>query len=498
MRVVTMLLAVGVLLGSALGAAAQTGRPPVAGGTNPNTTNANTVTGGSSSNSNANSNSQFLSGSNTGVNNGSLEVYAGADPYQGIVFGGSTNLPQLPGILSAPSNFSQPYRPDAFVNTPPFLPTEMTLEDAKRCRDARASWYGGSRDGEVSAIRLFYAGKPEAPSVALTMANYVGTAMATTADGPFLAALCEAAYRAIRKGATVGLVEFNIRPKNTMMGLGFGASGGATGLPAAGAHPYAVAGTLGFGTGWSNQRVEGEVVLQLTALRGAPLASTEPGSASPAASPVTPPADDPAVPGPGASLNEHQPSAAARVLLTASPSTAIRPAAPTRSGPEPSPDRRPEPPADPPRDGEPALAATAVTMPTPRPASPAGEPAPGLAFHSARRLARLQAGQSKDQVFGLFSSMIATQDRKIVEIQGMRLRASGQAAGGARIEVGEVSLADETAGETLYWFLFSNGRLVAWGHPEQWGAAATRYGVDLPYRPSSLRVEAKIDLASGR
>ncbi|MGH7264448.1 MAG: hypothetical protein ACREMB_06265 [Candidatus Rokuibacteriota bacterium] len=500
MRVVTILLTAGALLSSALGAAAQTGQRPVTGGTaaTAGSTNTNTVSSGSNSNTNANSNSQFLSGNNTGVNNGSLEVYAGSEPYQGIVFGGSTNLPQLPGIPSAPSNFSQPYRPDAFVNTPPFLPAEMTLDEAKRCRDAKASWYGGSRDDEAPSIKLFYAGKPETPPVALTMANYVGTAMATTADGPFLAALCEAAHRAMRKGATVGMVEFNIRPRNTMMGLGFGAAGGATGLPAAGAHPYAIAGTLGFGTGWSNQRVEGEVVLQLTALHGAPVASTEPGSSSsPAAGAVTPPpADDTPTPGP-VSSSEPDPSAAPRVLLTASAQPATQP---IRRVPELLSARRPEPPSASGGDSESTVAAPATAAP---PASASGTeatPASGLAYHSVKGLARLRAGQSKDEVFGIFGSLFATRDDKITEIQGMRLRTSGQSVRGARIEVSEVSLADETARETPYWFLFADGRLLTWGRSEQWGAAAARYGVDLPYRPplQPLRLEVKADLASGR
>ena len=532
MRVVVMLLTVGVMVGATLEVAAQAPPRPAQGAPS----NTNTVTGGSSSNTNANSNSQFLSGSNTGVNNGSLEIYAGSEPYQGLYIGGGTTLPQLPGIISPPSNFSQPYRPDAFVNNPPFLPTEMTLEDAKRCRDAKGSWYGGSRDGEAPSIRLFYAVKPETPpSVALTMSNYVGTAMAQTADGPFLAALCEAAYRALRKGATVGLVEFNVRPKNTMFGLGFGSSGGATGLPAAGAHPYAIAATLGFGTGWSNQRVEGEVVVQLTALRGAPLASTESGaSSSPAASAVTPtPTEDAVTPGPGALVNEHDPSAAPRVVIAA-PRVAVAQAAaqvaPTQVAPTRStPAARPTP--DPSREAEsaaptsaaaaapavaaPAVPAPAVTepvvaAPAPAPAAkapvvaaPAPSPAPtdppakNVAYHSVQRLARVRAGQSKDQVFGHFSSMFAKQDQKIVEIQGMRLRASGRSATGAGLEVSEVGLADE-AGEALYWFLFSDGRLLAWGRPEQWGATASKYGVELPYRPSPLHVEAKVDLAPGR
>ena len=134
------------------------GSGPAAVGTTRNT-NTNNLSTGNNSNSNSNTNSQFLSGNNTGVNNGSLEVYSGADPYQGITIEGSTNLPQLPGIPSPPSNFSQPYKPDAFVNTPPFLPAEITLAEAKSCRDAKGTWYGGSRDESAAAIKLFYAGR---------------------------------------------------------------------------------------------------------------------------------------------------------------------------------------------------------------------------------------------------------------------------------------------------------------------------------------------------
>jgi hypothetical protein len=228
--------------------------------------NTNTLTTGNNTNRSLNTNAQFLSGNNTGANTGSLEVYAGADPYQGIVLEGSVSLPELPGFLPPTNNFSQPYKPETFVNVPAFLPAEMTLAEAKTCRDSKVSWSGRSRE-EAQSIRLFYAAKQETPAVPLTMTNYVGTAMARTSDGPFIAALCVAAYTAMSKGASVGVVDFSIRPKNTMFGIGFGASGGATGLPAAGAHPYAIAGALGFGTGWSNQRVEGEVVLQLTGLR---------------------------------------------------------------------------------------------------------------------------------------------------------------------------------------------------------------------------------------
>src|SRR5262249_1004389 len=333
MRAVTRLLPVIVILISVGDAMAQpqprvTAPGPAATNSTTNS-NTNSLSTGNNRNSNSNSNSQFLSGNNTGVNNGSLEVYSGADPYQGLYIGGSTNLPQLPGIPSPPSNFSQPYRPDAFVNAPAFLPAEMTLGDAKQCRDAKVTWYGGSRDEDTQTIKLVYAGKPETPPVPLTMANYVGTAMATTADGPFIAALCEAAYRAMRKGATVGVVEFNIRPKNTMFGLGFGASGGASGLPAAGAHPDALAGTLGFGTGWSNERVEGEVVLQLTALRQSATSSTDSGSQPVGAlTPVSPPTPEEKPTSPGVSSNESvspaSPAMTPQILrVTASHSSAV-------------------------------------------------------------------------------------------------------------------------------------------------------------------------------
>jgi hypothetical protein len=238
------------------------GAMPVSGGTN---TNANALTTGSNQNTNVSSNSQFLSGGNAGVNNGALEIYSGADPYQGIVLKGSVNLPQLPSVMPAPSNFSQPYKPETFVNTPAFLPAGMTRGEANGCRDSKVAWYGGARES-VQSIRLFYATKHATAAVPMTMASYVGTATARVSDGPFVAALCEAAYAAMGHGASVGLLNYSVRPRNTMSGTGFGAAGGATGLPAAGAHPYAIAGTLGFGTGWSSQRVEGEVVVQLTGL----------------------------------------------------------------------------------------------------------------------------------------------------------------------------------------------------------------------------------------
>jgi hypothetical protein len=228
--------------------------------------NTNTLTTGNSTNRRLNRNSQVVSGTNTGANNGSLEVYEEADPYQGIVLEGSVNLPELPGFVPPATNFSQPYRPDTLLDSPAFLPAEMTLTEAAKCHNSAVTWYGGARE-RVQSIRLFYASKRQSPPIALTIRNYVGTAMARTSDGPFIAALCTAAYTAMIKGTSVGIVDYAVRPRNTTFGIGFGVSGGATGLPSAGAHPYAIAGALGLATGWSDHRVEGEVILQLTGLR---------------------------------------------------------------------------------------------------------------------------------------------------------------------------------------------------------------------------------------
>jgi hypothetical protein len=52
---------------------------------------------------------------------------------------------------------------------------------------------------ESLSIDLFYALQKKMREVSLTMANYVGVANAS--DRLFIAALCEAAYKAMSKGA---------------------------------------------------------------------------------------------------------------------------------------------------------------------------------------------------------------------------------------------------------------------------------------------------------
>jgi len=39
-----------------------------------------------------------------------------------------------------------------------------------------------------------------------------------------------------------------------------------------------------------------------------------------------------------------------------------------------------------------------------------------------------------------------------------------------------------------YWFLFGDGRLVAWGRPQEWAAATARYQVETDYQPNPIAI----------
>ncbi len=194
----------------------------------------------------------------------------------------------MPGFYAGPNNFSQPYKPDTFANGLRFLPDVMTLEQADACRDGKGKWEGGHQE-EATSITLYYAGLGQMPTATVTMSNYVGTATATGVDVPFLPVLCEAAYRAMKRGANVAMVNSTLRPKNTMFGIGIGGSAGGSGVPDVNSvNPYSFAGVLGFGTGWSSTKVEGEILVELTGLRGRVPAKTGQGILQPLPASVVP------------------------------------------------------------------------------------------------------------------------------------------------------------------------------------------------------------------
>ena len=275
-------------------------------------------------NQNNNQNSLGLSNSTTqslqGVNIGGISISAqdpsgvgaattageGYTGYTGsvnfaspaITFGNSritnVNLLGLPGVMGAPGNFSQPYKPDVFINGAG--PVRPSYEQASECRGGMGykDSYVGANRGRSNEITLAYAAWDKI-DVVNDISNYVGITSVEGSDKPWLPAVCEAAYHAMERGANYGVVEFIIRPKNTMKGLGFGTSGGGSVVPSAATatSPYGLAASLGFGMGWSSQRVEGEIMIQVTGLKvNQPPASpaSQPASSAPAAAPAPAPA----------------------------------------------------------------------------------------------------------------------------------------------------------------------------------------------------------------
>jgi len=170
------------------------------------------------------------------------------------------NLIQLPGFTPAYPNFSQPYLPSTFINgAGPVRPIEMTYAQARDCN-------GTSKSDDKRAIKLYYpAWDKVAP--AANFSGYVGAVRVEEKDGQWIESVCKAAVKAMEKGADEGVVEFVIRPVNRTWGVGGSASFGGSGMPAAGANPYALAGAVGLGLGVSGSYVKGELMLSITGFK---------------------------------------------------------------------------------------------------------------------------------------------------------------------------------------------------------------------------------------
>jgi hypothetical protein len=143
------------------------------------------------------------------------------------------------------------------------------------------------------------------------------------------------------------------------------------------------------------------------------------------------------------------------------------------------------PPPEPPAAQEARPAALKEPLPPVQPRTtppPAISPtAAAVSYQPRERLTAVRAGDTKERVFELFGNTVERRNGSLVRIEGMRLRASGRSRHHARVEVAEVTIADTGAG-SLYWFLFGDGRLIVWGRPEEWPAAAGRYEVEIDYR----------------
>lgn len=219
-----------------------------------------------------------------------------ASPSQYIGFGNSTsvNLLQVPGFIGVPSNFSQPYKPDLWVNGPgPIVPSTLSVAQAEECRASGVStdWDGGERPA-ADTIELIWPSLGQKFPTMSSPTSYVGTSkVSSTEKYSFMATICQGAYEAMKRGATKGIVTFVIRPRNRSAGIGFGGTGGGSGLPTGvlATHPYALAGALGFGTGWARAYSEGELMMHIVALRetkgATPKAPGTPTAKAPAPAP---------------------------------------------------------------------------------------------------------------------------------------------------------------------------------------------------------------------
>jgi len=182
-----------------------------------------------------------------------------------------SNLIQLPGVISAYPNFTQPYKPDVYINGAGAIrPSRMTYEQADRCAKGLGFWgvnddyIGTAREG-VKEISLSYPAWDHLLPTA-DMTGFVGVSLIRTKDKPWLSTLCAAAKTAMDKGSNTGIVEFVIRPVNKTNGAMVGAAVGGSGL-SGGATPYALAGTVSAGVGTASTFVQGELMLQITGMK---------------------------------------------------------------------------------------------------------------------------------------------------------------------------------------------------------------------------------------
>jgi hypothetical protein len=168
----------------------------------------------------------------------------------------------------------------------------------------------------------------------------------------------------------------------------------------------------------------------------------------------------------------------------ASPAAVTPPASP-RTSEAPRPAASPVAPATPPVASTPAPAPRSPSpgAPTPPEATAPAARVTDVSYQPSERLKSVHTGDAKETVFELFGTKVERRNGSLVQVEGMRLRASGRSARHAQVEVAEVRITDAAAAGSLYWFLFGDGRLIAWGRANEWPMAAARYQVEIEYEP---------------
>ena len=169
--------------------------------------------------------------------------------------------------------------------------------------------------------------------------------------------------------------------------------------------------------------------------------------------------------------HQRPPIATRTIEPPAAPAPVASTAAPPAASPAPPvAEIRPVPPIAPP---------TPPVASTPAPVASVTD----VSYQPRERLKSVHDGDTKETVFELFGTAFERRKGSLVRIEGIRLRASGRSALHAQVEVADVRISDAVAAGSLYWFLFGDGRLIAWGRAEEWPVATARHQVNIEYQP---------------
>lgn len=173
----------------------------------------------------------------------------------------------LPGFFNAYPNFVAPIAPkQVVVEGSAFRPRTISYDDAKGCAgSAKIKNYGRSRDSKTTSLTVLYVGLDKDIPTITDGKAFLGNIMASAEETPLEVVLCKAFVEAMDRGAAGVIVESAMKFRTTQWGIGFGGSAGASGMDASKINPYvAMAGAIGFGTGYSAVEAKGTVTVKLS------------------------------------------------------------------------------------------------------------------------------------------------------------------------------------------------------------------------------------------
>lgn len=183
---------------------------------------------------------------------------------------GVPNLIQLPGVIGAYQNFSQPYKPETMISgASPAMPAEMTFAQAEACK-------GDAKSSDKRKIKLYYYALVKV-AVQPDFSLFTGETWVEEKNKPYTTVLCKAAVKAMENGAEVGYVQSVAKARNEAGGWMLGAAVGGSGMPGAGLNPYQLSGTFAAGFGKSGAEVVDKLVVIITGYKSGVVTRTSDG-----------------------------------------------------------------------------------------------------------------------------------------------------------------------------------------------------------------------------